>query len=59
MPMNEHSAYETKVILKAVAEIICKAETMEEVYESVRSIANVEGLILKPYTEARKNAKKH
>ena len=50
----EPKAYETKVILQALADITSKAATVEEVYESIQRMANVEGLILKPYAEVKK-----
>jgi len=42
--------YETKVILTAVAQIINKAEDLEEVYKAVEKMANVEGVLLEPYS---------
>ena len=47
--------YETKVILIAIAEIISKAENVEEVYKAVAEMANAEGVILKPYEEKKKD----
>jgi len=41
-------AYETKVLLIAIANIIRKAKSMEEVYEAVEEMANAEGVVLKP-----------
>jgi len=42
--------YETKVVLTAVAQIINKADDLEEVYKAVEKMANVEGLLLEPYS---------
>ena len=49
--------YETKVVLNAVAQFICKADTLEEAYDSVKEMANVEGLLLEPYEKKRKKQK--
>ena len=46
-------AYETKVLLVALAQIVCKAENIEEIYASLMQMANSEGVILKPYEDAR------
>ena len=46
-------AYETKALLMALARIIVRADTKEEIYEAVADIANVEGVVLKPYEEMR------
>ena len=51
-------AYETKALLMALAQIIGKADTLEEAYAALVKIANVEGVILEPYTEARAEVKK-
>jgi len=40
--------YETKVLLIAIAEIISKSESIEEVYEALAKMANAEGVILEP-----------
>ena len=45
-------AYETKVLLMALAEIACRTNA-KEVYNAIAKMANVEGVILKPYEEAR------
>ena len=47
--------YETKVILIAIAEIISKADSVEEVYKAVAEMANAEGVILKPYEEKKQD----
>ena len=49
--------YETKVVLNAVAQLIRKADTLEEAYDSVKEMANVEGLLLEPYEKKRKKQK--
>jgi hypothetical protein len=41
--------YETKVILLAIAKIVRKAGNIKEVYEALEEMANVEGVILKPF----------
>ena len=51
-------AYETKVLLMAMAQIIEKADTLEEAYAALAKIANVEGVILEPYDEARAQHKR-
>ena len=48
-------AYETKVLLIAIAKIISKADNIEEIYEAVEAMANAEGLVLKPLEELRKS----
>ena len=48
-------AYETKVLLIAIAEIIRKSKNLEEVYRAVAEMANAEGVILKPLNEAKEN----
>jgi hypothetical protein len=42
-------AYEIKTLLASMAQIVAKAETVEEVYIALSNIANVEGVILEPY----------
>ena len=49
-------AYETKVLLLAISEIILKADTPKEIYESIATMANAEGVILKSY-DAEKERK--
>ena len=46
-------AYETKVLLIAIAEIICKARTLKEAYSAIAKMTNAEGVLLKPYDEAK------
>ena len=47
-------AYETKVILSLLAERIVAAETLEEAYMVIVEAANVEGIKLPDYGEAKK-----
>ena len=44
-------AYETKVILAALAERVAVSETIEEAYGVIRRAANVEGANLPTYEE--------
>ena len=41
-------AYETKVILIAIAKIIRKADNIKEIYEAIEEMANAEGVVLQP-----------
>jgi hypothetical protein len=50
-------AYESKILLASLAKIAAKAETAEEVYEAIAEIANIEGVILKPYHEIKQASK--
>ena len=47
-------AYETKVLLIAMAELLIKADSIEDAYESLARMANAEGIILKPLEEVRR-----
>jgi len=47
-------AFETKVILKLLAEAITNAETLEEAYNAVAGAASVEGMAMPSYEEAIK-----
>ena len=47
-------AYETKVILKMVAEEIAKSKSLKEAYMFVENAANAEGLEIPKYEEAKK-----
>jgi len=47
-------AYETKVMLIALAEIAKKAGSVKEMYEAIAKMANAEGVILEPYEETEK-----
>ena len=51
-------AYEAKVLLLAIAEIISKSKSIEEVYEAVANMANAEGVVLKPLEERRNEQSK-
>lgn len=50
-------AYETKVLLMAIARKLSKSETLEEAYKDIQAIANVEGVILESLEELRKDKK--
>ena len=47
-------AYETKVILQSLSQHCLRVSTSREVYNIVRSMANVEGVQLPSYDEAIK-----
>ena len=51
-------AYETKVLLIAIAQIIRKADSIEEIYRAVEKMANAEGLVLEPLDEEKMAEKK-
>ena len=46
-------SYETKALLIAIAEIISKSKTIEEIYRAVSKMANAEGVILESLEEKR------
>ena len=46
-------AYETKVLLIALAKIVRKADSIKEIYEAIEEMANAEGVVLKPLTEQK------
>ncbi|MCL2035907.1 MAG: hypothetical protein FWG83_00780 [Oscillospiraceae bacterium] len=48
-------AYDTKVLLSQIAQNVLKSVTLEEAYMSVVESANVEGLQLANYNEAKKH----
>ena len=48
----ESMAYETKVILIALSKIAVHTNA-KEVYKAIAEMANAEGVILKPYDEAK------
>ena len=50
-------SYETKVLLIAIAEIISKSKTIEEIYKAVAAMANAEGVILEALEEKRNGNK--
>ena len=41
--------YDTKVLITAIASIVKKSQTVEEVYAELAKMANVEGIILEPF----------
>ena len=45
---DEIMAYETKVLLIAIANIIRKSNCLEDVYKAIEEMANAEGIVLKP-----------
>ena len=45
-------AYETKVIIQAMAEILLQTNDVEKAYNALKRMANTEGVILKAYEEA-------
>ena len=47
-------SYDTKVILIAIANIIRKSKSIEEIYEAIVEMANAEGVVLKPLNEESK-----
>jgi hypothetical protein len=51
-------AYETKVILLAIAEIMRKSDNLEDAYESLREIANAENVVLKSFHREEDKEKK-
>ena len=51
-------AYETKVILKFVANTIGNADTLEEAYEAIVEAASIEGLSLPSYAEHKEKQSK-
>ena len=48
----ENAAYETKVILISLAEIAVRTNA-KEFHRAIAKIANAEGVIVKPYEEAK------
>ena len=47
-------AYKMKVLLIAIAEIISKSDSIEDIYRAVADMANAEGVILKPLEEMKR-----
>ena len=45
--------YETKVLLVALAELIKKSTTVEEVYDHVVRMANAEGIVIQEREEKK------
>ena len=52
-------AFETKALLTLLADVALRAETVEEMYNVIAKTANAEGMILKPYEEAKAEIKKN
>ena len=48
-------AYETKVILALLAERVSKADTVEEAYNVIAKAANIEGVKLPTYEQAKED----
>ncbi|MCL1831905.1 MAG: hypothetical protein FWG45_03215 [Oscillospiraceae bacterium] len=46
--------YETKVMLVALSDITVKAKSTREIYATIQKMANVEGLVLKSFDDAKK-----
>jgi len=46
-------SYEIKVILIALAYIIRNANSLKDAYEALEEMANAEGVVLKPFEEAK------
>jgi len=51
-------AYETKVILKAIGQIIKVTKDPEKIYKAVEDMANAEGVVLPPYEEEDEEPKR-
>ena len=45
------SAYQTKVLLIAIANIIRKSDNLKDVYRAIEQMANVEGILIRPWEE--------
>ena len=50
-------AYETKVILIALANAAIRADSMKDVYDVIAEMANAEGVVIKSYEEAKAKLK--
>ena len=48
-------AYETKVLLIAISEIVCRAKNLREVHRAVEKMANAEGIVLESYEKQKEN----
>ena len=44
-------AYDTKVLLIAIANIIRKSDNKKEIYDAIKEMANAEGVVLEPLAE--------
>ena len=47
-------AYETKVLLIALAKIVAKTDDVDEIYNAIKMMANAESLVLPSREEMRK-----
>ena len=47
-------AYETKVIIKQMTEIVARAESLEDAYNAIANSAREEGVSLPTYEEKRR-----
>lgn len=50
---GENMAFETKAMLSVISDVVVKAKSTKEVYKAIQKMANVEGVILKSYEEAK------
>lgn len=50
-------AYETKVLLMAIAEIISSNDNVEDIWQAIARMANVEGVVLESLEEFKKKKK--
>ena len=46
-------SYDQKVILKLMATVVTLVDTPEQAYVLLAEAANVDGVVMKPYAEAR------
>ena len=51
-------AYETKVIIKQMTEIVARAESLEDAYNAIANSEREEGISLPTYEEKRREIKK-
>ena len=50
-----YMAYETKVILKSLANQVVLARDLEQAYELIKDVAQTEEMTLPPYEDAKKS----
>ena len=50
-------AYETKVLLMAITEIVGSNDNIEDIWQAIARIANVEGVVLESLEEFKKKKK--
>jgi hypothetical protein len=50
---GENMAYDTKVALSAAAQSVARSKTLKEAYAGIAMMANVEGVQLPSYEDAR------